>query len=368
MAGATCVPQFSTLTVRFNAGAGPSNFTASNFTVTGPNGNVSGAATFDTATNTATFIVGPGGRQTPEAFGAVTTYTATINGFSGGPFTWSFSTGPCNEVIPAYSASYTQIDVPGASHTNAFGINNLGDVVGEFADANGTHGYLLTNGVFTTIDFPGANKFTRANKINDNGDIVGEYAAPNGVLTGFLLHAGTFTSIAFPDPNVFATEANGINTAGTIVGRANFTNSTAHGYVRDPNGTFRLFDAPNSITGGNFAKDINNNGDIVGVVGGNVVGYIATGGTSFTTFNVPTSGDTEANGVNDTQQITGLWTSSNKPLSGFFKSGSTFFDVVVPDSTNVQAQDTNNTGVVVGIFSTVEGSAAGDHGFIARPR
>src|SRR4051812_16568456 len=103
-------------------------FTSSNFTVTGPNVAVAGTGTFDAATNTATFVVGPGGRQPPEAFGAITTYTATINGFTGGPFSWSFSTGPCNEVLPAYSANYTQVDAPGASHTWIFGINNVGDV------------------------------------------------------------------------------------------------------------------------------------------------------------------------------------------------------------------------------------------------
>ncbi|MCU1305551.1 MAG: hypothetical protein JWN45_246 [Acidobacteriaceae bacterium] len=355
------------VTVKFNPGSAPSTVTTDNFKVAGPHGDIAGAVTFDAATNTANFQVGPGGRQPPEAFGAISTLTATISGFTGGPFSWSFKTGPCNEVIPAYAATYTQLDLPGANHTWIFGINNLGDVVGEFGDANGAHGFKFSNGQFTTVDFPGANKFTRANKINDNGDIVGEYAAANGVLTGFLLHAGTFTSIAFPDPGVFATEANGINNSGTIVGRANFTVGTAHGYIRDPNGTFRLFDAPNS-SGGDFAKDINNNGDIVGVVGGNTHGYLFSGG-GFSNIVVGNSGDTEAYGVNDTDQITGLWTATtSKPVSGFFKSGSSFFDIVVPDSTNVQAQDTNNNGVVVGIFSTADGTTAGDHGFIGKPQ
>jgi uncharacterized membrane protein len=321
---------------------------------------------FDSSTNTATFTVGPPDtREPPGAFGAITTFTATISGFTGGPFSWKFTTGPCGEIIPVYAATYTQIDVPGADHTWIFGINNLGDVVGEFGNATGAHGFRLSNGVFTTIDFPGANNFTRAIKINDNGDIVGEYASPKGMLKGFLLHAGTFTSIEFPDPGVFDTEASGINNNGAIVGRANFTAGTAHGYIRDPNGAFRLFDPPDASEG-DFAQDINANGDIVGVIGGITHSYLFSGG-KFTTFSAPTSGDTEANGVNDTDQITGIWT-ADKPLSGFFKSGSNFFDVVVPDSSNVQAQDLNNNGVVVGIFSTAEGATPGDHGFIGKPQ
>jgi len=49
------------------------------------------------------------------------------------------------------------IDVPGAVYTDAHGINNAGDVVGEYTDADwNQHGFLLSGGVSTTIDVPGA--------------------------------------------------------------------------------------------------------------------------------------------------------------------------------------------------------------------
>jgi hypothetical protein len=48
-----------------------------------------------------------------------------------------------------------------------------------------THGFLLSGGEFTSIDFPGASG-TVASGINPRGDIVGFYVSA-GVGHGFLL-------------------------------------------------------------------------------------------------------------------------------------------------------------------------------------
>jgi uncharacterized membrane protein len=80
--------------------------------------------------------------------------------------------------------AFTNIDVPGASSTEAQGISLEGDIVGHF-NAKGQHGFLLSKGVFTTIDVPGASS-TAAQGINPKGDIVGEFNA-KGVIHGFLL-------------------------------------------------------------------------------------------------------------------------------------------------------------------------------------
>jgi probable HAF family extracellular repeat protein len=68
---------------------------------------------------------------------------------------------------------FTRIDVPGATETLPQGINDRGQIVGAYADAEGTiHGFLLDKGVLTTIDVPGALN-TGANDINERGQIVG---------------------------------------------------------------------------------------------------------------------------------------------------------------------------------------------------
>src|SRR4051812_1310373 len=69
--------------------------------------------------------------------------------------------------------TFTTFDVPGATVTQAFGINDAGQIVGIFRGATGsTHGYLKDGATFTTIDVPGAIT-TEAHGINDAGQIVG---------------------------------------------------------------------------------------------------------------------------------------------------------------------------------------------------
>ncbi|MBV8119039.1 MAG: hypothetical protein JO081_03755, partial [Alphaproteobacteria bacterium] len=57
-----------------------------------------------------------------------------------------------------------------AISTMALGINNEGQIVGAFVDSTGEHGFLDTDGSFTTIDPPGSLLFEfEANGINDMG-------------------------------------------------------------------------------------------------------------------------------------------------------------------------------------------------------
>jgi len=60
---------------------------------------------------------------------------------------------------PAVAAepTFTTIDVPGSTFTFPFAINPAGEIVGLYFDANDVgHGFLLSNGNFTTIEFQGA--------------------------------------------------------------------------------------------------------------------------------------------------------------------------------------------------------------------
>ncbi len=115
---------------------------------------------------------------------------------------------------------FTTINVPGASGTAAAGINSLGQIVGSFADSTGRHGFLDTNGVFTKIDFPGTT-FTEPFGINNSGQIVGAFDGSIG--HAFLDSNGVFSTINFPGGD-FESVAKGINNAGQIVGSDFFEN------------------------------------------------------------------------------------------------------------------------------------------------
>ena len=96
------------------------------------------------------------------------------------------------------------------------GINNRGQIVGDYGDAGGTvHGSLLDKGALTTIDVPGATS-TEAGGINDHGQISGWYGDVSGTEHGFLLDKGTFTTIDVP--GAIRTNAYGINARGQFRG------------------------------------------------------------------------------------------------------------------------------------------------------
>jgi probable HAF family extracellular repeat protein len=151
--------------------------------------------------------------------------------------------------------TFTSIDDPLAQSNNtvAHGINDSGQIVGNFYDGTSFHGFLYSGGNFMTLDDPLAAQGTFANGINNSGQIVGYYADASGVHHGFLYSAGTHTTIDDP----FATRgttANSINDQGQIVG--SYADATAsHGFLTGSVGPFANTDW--SIVG---AGDFNGNG------------------------------------------------------------------------------------------------------------
>jgi probable HAF family extracellular repeat protein len=86
-------------------------------------------------------------------------------------------------IMPVYT--YTTIDDPLVNSIQAFGINDEGQIVGQYTSGTNTHCFLYSGGVFTPIDDPLATD-TFAGGINDNGQIVGYYRDGQGGRHGFL--------------------------------------------------------------------------------------------------------------------------------------------------------------------------------------
>ena len=144
--------------------------------------------------------------------------------------------GAVSEGFVLSNGKYTITDVPGATNTSLFGINNLGDIVGSYVDTSGTtHGFLKSNGSITTIDFPGSTS-TNAQDINDSGEIVGSTVVAN-VRHGYLFSSGTFTQIDYPGAStagsgapLSGTDVHGISASGVIVGTYTDTAGVIHGF------------------------------------------------------------------------------------------------------------------------------------------
>ena len=128
-----------------------------------------------------------------------------------------------------HTHSFSRVLVPGAPHGGAKGpsltaaaINNHGDVTGFYTNSKGvTVAFLrLASGKFSQIAYPGA-AMTQAFGINDNGEVVGAYTVGTGNKAkshGFTWQAGHgFTTVDDPH-GVGTTLLNGVNNAGDLVG------------------------------------------------------------------------------------------------------------------------------------------------------
>jgi probable HAF family extracellular repeat protein len=208
-------------------------------------------------------------------------HTHGIN--SSGAIVGLYYTGKRYHGFVLSGGAYTSIDFPGAQSTRANGINTAGDIVGSYYDNNSDstgantgskgHGFLLRAGVLTAIDFPGAD-FTDAWRINDNGQILGRYKSGNGNFHIFLYTIATrsFSSIDFPNAVETAmggfSQMGGLNNNGDIAsGYCNSSNceldsvGSLHGFVLSRGG-FTSLDVPGAA--GTIAFGINDQGAIVG--------------------------------------------------------------------------------------------------------
>jgi hypothetical protein len=126
-----------------------------------------------------------------------------------------------------------------APSLTAAGINNRGDVAGFYTTKGGTvDGFLkLSNGHFTTIAVPGAS-MTQAFGLNDSDTVVGTYTLGTGSTAtthGFIWRIGGHLTTGVDDPNDPGTTVlNGINNEGDIVGFYNSSGTTAIGLVAFP--------------------------------------------------------------------------------------------------------------------------------------
>ncbi len=173
---------------------------------------------------------------------------------------------------------FTSIDVPGSQLTGPLKVNDRRQVVGLYIDADaqpanpdGTppagvlHGFVWDDGEFTTIDVPGA-AATGVFGINNRGQMVGSYIDADGGYHGFVRdRKGRITTLPEApgaDPLSGGTQPLSINDLGQIVGLAYDAQGGSRGFLLE-RGRLKLIDARRDAV---FTRplDINNRGDIVG--------------------------------------------------------------------------------------------------------
>ena len=120
----------------------------------------------------------------------------------------------------ADGATFAAIDVPGAAQTYGAGINNLGQVIGTYTDPAGTHSFIRSadGKTYTTFDVPPEGGIaTRPGlpiAMNDKGEIVGTSFSAASVEWGFLRSADGATYATIQVPKAGWTQVLGINNNG----------------------------------------------------------------------------------------------------------------------------------------------------------
>ncbi len=189
-------------------------------------------AYLDSAGNSHGFQLKASAFTTLEPPGAVLSQARSIND-TGTVAGWYQEQSGAMHGFVFQNGQFTSFDVPGAVHSQGLGINNRGDIVGAYdtGDINTSLGFVWRNGRFTPFEVPGsAPGTTGAFGINDEGQIVGNYSDAQGNSYGFLRTGGAYQTIDLPPGGV--TLATGINEDGRIVGNYFPGDGTGnHGFV-----------------------------------------------------------------------------------------------------------------------------------------
>ncbi len=187
--------------------------------------------------------------------------------------------------------TFSNVDDPDGNSV-AFGINDLGQIVGHYSDSSGaTHGFLYSGGTYTPVDNLMAT-FTVAYGINDAGYIIGQDISSKGNLESFVYSSSgfLFADVKYLTYNLGnttdTTELYGISNAG-LVGEIKDASNTSHGFLFTGS-TLVMISDPFGFNG-TFANGINDAGQIVGYYAdfNNADhGFLYSGG-AYTTLNDP---------------------------------------------------------------------------------
>jgi uncharacterized membrane protein len=247
------------------------------------------------------------------------------------------------------------------------------------SDPNGA--FLFRKGGFRPLGgIRGATATGHVN-VNNRGQVVGFYLDAQGVVRSFVKDRHSRVT-RFAVRGAVATFAGGINDRGQIagtwydpgfqLGQGPPLPGTVHGFIRQPNGRITTFDLPASFDG-TAVTDINDRGQVVGQTAdsqGRGIGFLREPNGRVTIIDVPGAQKVDYPlALNNRGQVVASYTDAGAPTDRFApdtrhglvwdRGRLTRFDV--PGSQATAAFGINDQGQITGAYADATGS---NHGFL----
>lgn len=286
--------------------------------------------------------------------------------------TWSnygcVSGDPANGYVRAADGTITTFNPPNSQWTEVWSINDGGVIAGDFTDGNQWHGYVrTTDGTITVFDVPGGAE-TFGYSINKKGSIAGSYSDAKLIGHGYVRSPGGKIKTFDVPPGEYGTYPYGINSMNVMAGTW-FTCQyyCSNGFVRASDGAITTFNPVASDY--TLVNTINSKNVIAGSYGdssGTSHGFLRNPDASFTLFDFP--GAPIAAGVpglNTKGDAVGYYVDTNNFNHGFLRLRNGAFKTIdMKNATYTQATAINDNRVIAGSYI----DATGEHGFLRMPQ
>ncbi len=236
--------------------------------------------------------------------------------------------------------------------TEAFGINDSNEVVGEFANASSpieAFSYTASTGLTDLGTLGHGLNASIAFGVNNAGQIVGFSASLNaGEPFAFLYTPGVGMTRLPAIVSNGLNQANAISNNGEVTGWSDTTGGPQHAFVYDI-GTGKITDIGSPVAGTtSIGEAINDAGQVVGTDGPELVaqnrGFLYTPGLGFTDLGSLVQPD----GINDTGQVVGI--SGSTPFLYSATTGMENLNTLIAGSgwRLISATAINNSGQITG--------------------
>ena len=267
---------------------------------------------------------------------------------------------------PEFNFTYESIDVPGVDFLALTASSDFEDYAGYIRSPDGEKeiAFTLTDGVFTTYDFPGSQN-TYFYALGNNGIAAGHYQDSDGLYHGVILENGELRQYDFP--GAVQTEIYGFSDAtGTLTGNFIDDSGVRRGFSGD-----RIVEVPDAIA--TYADFVNSQGLIVGSyidADGLFHAYALTLSGRFVLLDYLEPSTLEyffLHGISDGEGRSVFVSARSKFVDDIPRSyvGSYLYglhELSFPGSISTEGWNINQDGSVVGHYDSADGRR---HGFVA---